>query len=432
MAGVKGLAALGRHVAEDQDAWLARTSLAEVRSRLARLDPGARRAARPVQLARWATAAALALGVVTVVALMVLRSATAPLSFTVAGEPGKVGAWVSAPANGTLALDFSDGSRIELEAAARARVVDVGRHGAHLVLESGRLRATVEKRPGSSWSVSSGPFQVHVIGTRFDVTWTPNEDLFVLALHEGRVNVSGCVFGADGRPVLAGETLRAWCDGGRFEVAQGGDELAPRRAALPDATGSDPATRPPPAAIRGASDATASASDAGAPEEEADWRALLRAGRHKDAVIAAEATGFDAACASATVEELAALADALRFAGRLDRATVAYETLRQRFPGTNHAATAAFTLGRLASDSQSNYARAAVWFETYLRERPGGALAREALGRLMEASYRSGNTAGAKQLAVRYLEVYPKGPHARLAGQLVEPREAKKRTRKKR
>jgi TolA-binding protein len=115
------------------------------------------------------------------------------------------------------------------------------------------------------------------------------------------------------------------------------------------------------------------------------------------------------------------LADAARLAGNVGRATAALETLRRRFAGSPQAAHAAFTLGRIAFDRRRAYGDAARWFSTYLREAPGGPLAREAAGRRMEALARSSDPAGARAAAQQYLERYPAGPHAdvarRLAGQ---------------
>ena len=65
------------------------------------------------------------------------------------------------------------------------------------------------------------------------------------------------------------------------------------------------------------------------------------------------------------------------------------------------------------------YSQAARSFRTYLKERPGGPMTREALGRLMEASQKEGDTASARAAAERYLRDYPSGPHAKLASRLV-------------
>jgi len=70
----------------------------------------------------------------------------------------------------------------------------------------------------------------------------------------------------------------------------------------------------------------------------------------------------------------------------------------------------AFLLGRSASGAQ-----AVQWFSAYLKEQPSGALAREALGRLIEAYQAAGDRVSSRAAAERYLKSYPDGPHATLA-----------------
>ena len=93
--------------------------------------------------------------------------------------------------------------------------------------------------------------------------------------------------------------------------------------------------------------------------------------------------------------------------------------IRRRFAGTSRAAVAAFSLGRLEFDKRHEHAKAAQWFGTYLKEQPAGSLAREARGRLIEATLAAGDRSRARLLAAEYLELHPGGPHAELAQRLV-------------
>ncbi len=111
-----------------------------------------------------------------------------------------------------------------------------------------------------------------------------------------------------------------------------------------------------------------------------------------------------------------ALSETARLGNRPARARQALLALRDRFPGDAQASTAAFYLGRMAGDRE-----AAQWFRTYLREAPGGALRREASGRLLEVLSRSGDTAAAADAARSYLKQYPHGPHAPLAARVAPP-----------
>jgi TolA-binding protein len=140
---------------------------------------------------------------------------------------------------------------------------------------------------------------------------------------------------------------------------------------------------------------------------------------YPEAFAAAEAEGFEAECQRARASELTLLGDAARHAGKRDKAVQAFLLLRRRFAGTSEAALAAFALGRLEFDANGAYPRAAQWFRTYLAEQRGGALAREALGRLIESLHRAGDQTAARELSVTYLRDYPAGPHAELASRLV-------------
>ena len=101
-----------------------------------------------------------------------------------------------------------------------------------------------------------------------------------------------------------------------------------------------------------------------------------------------------------------------RWLGPEARAVAALRVLRQRFPGTMDAATAAFKLGLVAFEREHAYAEAARWFQTYLREQPSGPLMGDSFGRLMEARLRGGDLPGARSQAQQYLRRFPEGPYA--------------------
>jgi TolA-binding protein len=309
---------------------------------------------------------------------------------------------------------------VHLEPKARARVTEVAATGATVRVESGRANVSVVKRAHAAWRVSLGPFRVEVTGTRFDVDWDPANDRLFLRMHEGSVVVSGCVFGS-GRPVGAGETVRASCREPNLEIstkkesskdskAPSGTEASSEKPTVldhaPAASGSERGSPTPSGSI---------ATTGGG----SDWRELVRNGRHAEALEAAEAAGFSAQCASASAADLVALGDAGRYAGRIDRAIEAYQAVRRRFAGSERSAVAAFALGRIAFDQRGDYADAARWFKTYLAEQPGGRLDRDASGRLMESLNRSGDAVGARSVAKQYLERYPTGPHAEMAHRLT-------------
>lgn len=434
-----GLDRLAQRVAEEQDSLGdSDRDLAEVRRRLAAGGSrGRRKTSRGVR--RWPIAVLAAATVLVAVGagtLWSFRPGPRPLAFVVGPShaSGNLGQWIFARTD-DVPLLFSDGTEVILAAGTRARVVDIAPTGADIVIETGKTHVDVVPTPGHRWTLSVGPFEVLVTGTRFDVSWAPDNDQFELRLYEGHVQISGCAFG-DKKSVHAGEIARASCAADRYEVV-GGDGAGssrPVEAAVeeePEKAAAPPAAEQP--------DRAAPAADASSwssrrpptrvepddvpgdePQARPRWQRLLAEHRDGDAVDAAVKAGFEPICETADVRTLAALGDAARFSGRLDKARQAYLILRRRFAGRSEATVAAFRLGRMDFDQRGAYATAAQWFQAYLNEQPNGPLAQDALGRLMEALYRSGDHTQARRVAERYLASYPSGPHLRLARALVE------------
>ncbi|HEY2734101.1 MAG TPA: FecR family protein [Polyangiales bacterium] len=440
---------LGEHIAREQDALRERAGhLTMVRERLRSFEPP------PLQEASvraWSRRHWIASGVGFSLALTGLLFAfsihsnrpSAPLPALAlfvgpTSEPAAAGRWVEAPAGGEVAMRFSDGSHIEVAELTRARVVDMNPAGADVLLESGLIHVQVRHRAESAWHISAGPFGVRVTGTRFDVRWKPEDDAFELTLKQGQVELTGCVFG-QGYRMQAGYTVRASCRNERFEVSQGETAASPAAKLEANVAEASPppsaASSSPPVAAADAPLAKSaadgplanSAADASLAESAhpvarrraTDWQALARASRFAEALSAAKASGFASECNRAGVEELALLADLARYGHDTPDEARALRLLRTRFAGTKRASLAAFALGKLEFDDHGSYAEAAEWFRVYLRERPKGELSREANGRLLEATLRSGRSSAARDLALQYLRDYPNGPHADLARSLV-------------
>ncbi|WP_437579976.1 tetratricopeptide repeat protein [Sorangium sp. So ce887] len=376
--------------------------------------PGAARlgSSRP----RWiAPAAFAALAAACAVLLLVLLPSSRPLSFAVGSGQGQVGTWIAATAEAPLPVRFSDGTSLALDANARARVVAADARGARVLLEGGRLTATVTHTATSAWNFNVGPFDVLVTGTRFELSWSPVNEELKLVLREGSVSVSGPLVGGR-RTVVAGETLEVFCKEQRFELTRG----EPRADAPPPPSSPPiaPAASGPAPAATGDSARVAKAADAS--PRRPSWRDLVAADRYNEATTAAEAEGFDELVARASAADLLMLADAARFSGKPARAAAALTATRSRFAGSVEAAKAAFHLGRMAFDQRRSYAEAERWFGVYLGEQPDGSFAPEALGRVIECRELMGAASGAREAARRYLTRYPAGPHAAHAESLLE------------
>ncbi|HEV8551301.1 MAG TPA: FecR domain-containing protein [Polyangiaceae bacterium] len=413
------LDALLRDIAEEQNALRASDDTAErLAGRFRHYTPHP-----PSRVRLWAP---LAAAVVLAAAVLLVRTLrTAPDLAVKLGDSGHaplVGAWLGAPDSASLPLEFSDGSRFELAARARARVIGLERSNPHVELASGSLHVHVIPGGPGTWRISAGPFNVKVTGTRFVVSYEPSTDVFEVSMEEGQVELTGCVFG-NGRKLAVGQRVRASCRQPRVEVSYRDGETAAIEAPLPP---NAPRPAAPaietlnPSAVRAVSPDKALAPAAGgAKPSTVSWLALARGGKYEDAYSAAEHEGFDALTQRSAAGDLMLLADVARHAHAPRKAKQALLGLRRRFTGSPDAATAAFALGRLEFDEFHAYGAAADWFRAYLKERPSGSMAREALGRLIEAYDRAGDSASAASTARRYLRDYPSGPHAALASRLV-------------
>jgi hypothetical protein len=262
-------------------------------------------------------------------------------------------------------------------------------------LDRGAVKLKVHHRDGSTWRVAAGPYEVEAIGTEFVVNWVAGGDKPLrVSVTEGTVAVRGPAF-----------------RGTRFVSAHQMVEVASQE------TAAEPAPVPVGDLLPEAPEAVEAPENAApgrAHGAEPTWRALEASGKYADAVKAAERRGLSSIYQTGSGDELLALARAARFASRMDVAQQALTACRARFAGSQQAAMSAFLLGRSASGAQ-----AAQWFSTYLREQPSGALAREALGRLIEAYQAAGDHVSGRAAAERYLKSYPDGPHATLARQAL-------------
>ncbi|WP_044985992.1 FecR domain-containing protein [Sorangium cellulosum] len=422
------LTRLGRRLSEEQEALLGRRAHdADARERFVEAALALRAARRPA-IARPALGAAAlaALAALAACALLVVlgrRPLTLQIGAGEAARVGDAGAWIATPPGQAIPLRFSDGTSFQLEPETKVRVASVASSGARIVLEDGAVQASVVHRPGARWLVDSGPFEVLVTGTRFDVRWSPATEELVVTLAEGSVAVSGPFVG-DGLAVRAGQTLRVLRRQASIELrdSDAPDSPPPRPSTSSDAARIEvPAPVDPARSPDGAPPVPGAAPPppprAAAPPHAArpSWRELSASGKFKEALAAAEREGFAGLCDTGNAADLRSLADAARLAGDAPRAIAALTALRRRFPGDEHAAEAAFLLGVIAFDAQGEHARSARWFRAYLDERPRGRLAREAAGRLIEALERSRSHAEAQEAARRYLKAYPSGPHAEMA-----------------
>jgi TolA-binding protein len=396
-----GFAELGQQLRQD----LARHDHASDDARVRRAVLARQATPRLGPTFRFAFAAGLVAALALGATLWAARgSSEAPLRFWVEARHGQVDEWVTAR-DVEQSLRFSDGSSVVAGPHTTTRVVQISPEGARLTLERGQLEAHIVPREQASWQVAAGPFAVRVTGSRFRMGWDPVTERLSVAVLEGRAQVSGG--GQPEHELLAGSSLEL--------LLSGAVELK-SAFELPAAAAAEPADTSAPAATsaEAARDEDELLRARKPAERRSDWRELSTAGHYREALASVEQQGFAAQCAALPARDLLSLGSTARLAGRGDLAREAYQALRRRFPTSSEAAISAFSLGRLASDSGQR-AEALGWFRRYLNEQPGGPLAREAWGRLIELYAQQGNGAEARKLAEQYLKQYPSGPHAALA-----------------
>ncbi|HEX4334999.1 MAG TPA: FecR domain-containing protein [Polyangiaceae bacterium] len=214
----------------------------QLRVSLATMKPARRRA-------RWVAVALAAL--VTFVAVVVYRVVPGRLDYAVEGPAPSTGGYLQGTARGAAVAHFTDGTEVRVGAGARARIVDVDRHGARIALEQGRAHLRVVHLPEAHWSVEAGPFSITVTGTEFDADWSAEGGVLVVEMRTGAVIVRGPLAG-DGIGVHGGQRLVASVPDSRLHI----EPLATTQATADDATG---------ATARGATAQTGTAPSGNAP-----------------------------------------------------------------------------------------------------------------------------------------------------------------------
>ncbi len=358
----------------------------------------------PGRIVACAVAASLA---VACVAGYLVMSRDEPLGFWVGEErrAGVTGAWIEPAGAWTEPVRFEDGSRVDVHAGTLVRVTDATRDEVNVLLDHGRITASVNPGRRASWHIAAGPYRVLVTGTRLSVSWEPEVEGLQVTVTKGEVRVTGPGLDGKGTTLVQGDLLRMSSGAEVAVVPEPDGDPGPAAAKAPD---------PQPASLPDAKTAAAPAAD-----PVPAWRRLATEGKHEQAVAEAEKLGFDKLARTLGPVDLWDLATSARFAKKGKLAVKALTAYRERFPGSSRSDTAAFLLGRVEMELEDAPAEAAKWFETYLAESPNGQLAEEAMGRLMDAQKKAGNDARARATAKAYLSKYPGGIFAPVAESML-------------
>jgi hypothetical protein len=358
------------------------------------------------------------------IAVVFFRRPPQPLSWHVEDATVEAQGYVSVPVTAANArLVFDDGSEVSLAPGSRGRVEATSPMGAEVVLEQGRAQVHVQHRDRTAWTIDAGPYAVRVTGTEFLVSWAADVETLDVWMRSGRVVVNGPLLG-DELTLSAGKHLTARVRD-RTSSVDGAPEPADAVLRVPAVTevapavaaGSGPSMDD---AIRVAHEPEVASFPAGKlPSSAVGWPRRVAAGDYALVVHEAESEGIGHAMSTRPLGDLRALGDAARYASRSDVAKRAYTTLRERFPSSPEARTAAFLLGRVEEEQEHAIGEALRWYDTYVAEAPAGAFAGDALGRKMILVSRAQGRDAARSLAQRYLDRFPSGTYSAAAHDLA-------------
>ena len=361
------------------------------------------------------TVVALAAAAVVVTGVGTWRLWPRPLSYEVRGGSGFEGPYVSASPLSPAELHFSDGSDLKADPGCRLRVDETYRNGARVFVERGTTTSHVSHEKASNWTFVAGPFEVHVTGTRFALSWDPLVEEIDLRLLEGSVEVRSPL--AQGPIVVrAGQRFRAAVASRSLMVTEGEGTPVPSATPAPETSAPPVVVAAPVAAPPAVAGPTTVNSKS--PVRRESWQELLTRGDFESIVAAANARGLESCITGCAAGDLRSLADAARYTGRGELAEKCLLSLRQRFPSGVHAAAAAFMLAR-THETRNQPTTAQRWYETYLAESPDGEFAAEALAGKMRAVTTTRGPASAKPLALEYLRRYPQGVHVKTARKIA-------------
>ena len=347
------------------------------------------------------------------------QSRSRPLSYSVQGghvdREGGVATDRAAPA----VLRFSDGSEVTIAKNTKARLRAIDPHGAFIALSDGSAHVDIVHGAGARWIFEAGPFSIKVTGTEFTVAWTAADEGLDVQMDRGSVEVSGPLSDApialrSGQHLIvhvkSRETLIQENSTTSTNSAARPAQNAPTDSADP-ATVEAPTDASDPSIVDAGAAARASLREAVAADQ---WPTQVGGGRFETVLTQAGKLGIENCLAVARQEDLAALADAARYARRYDLARRALLTLRQRFPGSREAHDASFLLGRIQESNGA--ARAALELYTqYLAQQTSVTYASEALGRSMTLTRQLFGDDRARPLAAEYLRHFPRGTYATAA-----------------
>ncbi|HEX2736141.1 MAG TPA: FecR domain-containing protein [Polyangiaceae bacterium] len=395
---------------------------------------------------RWRLAIPVAAAALALTGLVVWYGGTAEtLTYTVQGDAtdrvdgamldgasasGRDGAgWLNTRATNAR-VAFSDGSSLDLGPESAIQLAILGPHNAQAHLGRGHLRADIQHTDTTKWQFIAGPYQVNVVGTRFDLDW--DGSALDITMHEGRVVVDGpgsrhWALGAGAREHLIDDSNSA----SERDQQASNSGPASKPSALPeqsafqsprDNAGTERSVQPRSPETRQTPEArqnTEAQHSSEARSPELQWPALVAKGQF--ARVLKDAKELHIEPSSLNERALTALGQAAGYSGEPELARRCWRQIRSKHATRQGAARAAFYLARLA-EQQGDARQALEWLGLYAQEAPTGSFAAEALGRKLVLIRQLDGAGGrAREVAKEYLRRFPEGAYAEIAQATIKP-----------
>jgi transmembrane sensor len=279
-------------------------------------------------------------------------------------------------AHSTRQVALSDGSSLRL--AKGAALESLRNSEAQVLLKQVKGKVSYAVEPGGprTWTIECGEVSVEVVGTRFEVD--RDEKRVRVAVSEGVVLVRGDRVPDRVARLTVGEAIEVALLGNDPPPAA---ELRPpgEREAVPESESAAPAPR----------------------QSAAPWRKLAARGEHGAAYRALGERGIASLTASASVEDLFALADVARLSGHAEDAVAPLTRIIHGHRGDVRAALAAFTLGRIQLRTLQKPAAAARTLSQALTLSLPTDLQEDTYALLVEAQVAAGERAEAQATLAR-------------------------------
>ena len=344
------------------------------------------------------------------------REASVPpaLSYRVDNQEPPAGGYILVPETADSLLAFSDGSTVKMAARTRGRIVEVNHRGATVALDNGKVSVDIVPRPHAHWSFEAGPFRINVHGTAFTVAWNPTDAVFEVRLLRGAISVASPLAVPE-IEMHAGQSLRA-------NLRDQTVTMGTTSGVVPPATDNAAMAPTLPESPR---EAPSLASEPGRWAHRG-WMTALEKNRVGDILAEADRCGRAAVLDRADSDDLWAVANAARYAGRYLLAEQALSAHRRRFASSDRSREAAFLLGRLHEQDRGGPTEALGWYDRFLAEAHAGVGASDALGRKMTLLQRWNRRTEALAVAREYLRRFPRGTYAPAARALAQSSTAEK------